>query len=158
VLLWSWAFSCERGTPVQNVNPQDLATRNPHLFVNPPRTSVPGKRPGLDPFLRKLSEGRCKATWKTKFKLPRRDAGPLHHHDDKVDLDQQVVNKELPLSYPLVVLLASLPRKRNADSLPRVTLPPTIRGTLKIVRTEAEMEVYLPWKSSEANRREPFSH
>jgi hypothetical protein len=40
-------------------------------------------------------EGRCKATWKREFKLPWREAGPPNHHDDKVDSDQQVVNKEL---------------------------------------------------------------
>jgi len=30
----------------------------------------------------------CKATWKSEFKLPWREAGPLHHHDDEVDSDQ----------------------------------------------------------------------
>ena len=39
-----------------------------------------------------------KATWKREFKLPWREAGPLDHHDDTVESDQQVVNKELPLS------------------------------------------------------------
>ena len=34
------------------------------------------------------------------FKLPWREAGPLNHLDDKVDSDQQVVNKELSLSLP----------------------------------------------------------
>ena len=29
-----------------------------------------------------------KATWKRSFKLPWREAGPPHHHDDKVDSDQ----------------------------------------------------------------------
>ena len=38
-------------------------------------------------------EGRCTATWKREFKLPWREAGPPNHHDDKVDSDQQVVNK-----------------------------------------------------------------
>jgi hypothetical protein len=42
-----------------------------------------------------MKEGRCKATWKTEFKVPWREAGPLDHHDDKVDSDQQGVNKEL---------------------------------------------------------------
>ena len=32
-----------------------------------------------------------------EFKLPWREAGPPNHHDDKVDSDQQVVNKELSL-------------------------------------------------------------
>ena len=33
------------------------------------------------------------------FKLPWREAGPLHHHHDKVDSDQLVVNKDTSL-YP----------------------------------------------------------
>ena len=33
-------------------------------------------------------EGRCKATWKRKFKLSWREAGPPNHHDDEVDSDQ----------------------------------------------------------------------
>ena len=33
-----------------------------------------------------------------EFKLPWREAGPLNHHDDIVDLDQWVFNKELSLS------------------------------------------------------------
>ena len=37
------------------------------------------------------------ATWKRESKLPWREAGPPNHHDDKVDSDQQVVNKELSL-------------------------------------------------------------
>ena len=44
-----------------------------------------------------LLEGRYKATRKRKFKLPWREAGPSHHHDDKVDSDQKVDNKELSL-------------------------------------------------------------
>ena len=32
-----------------------------------------------------------------EFKLPWREAGPPNHLDDKVDSDQQVVNKELSL-------------------------------------------------------------
>jgi len=35
--------------------------------------------------------------WKREFKLPWREAGPPYHHDDKVDSDQYVVNKELSL-------------------------------------------------------------
>jgi len=38
-----------------------------------------------------------KATWKREFKLPWRQAGPPNHLDDKVDSDQEVVNKELSL-------------------------------------------------------------
>ena len=33
-------------------------------------------------------KGRYKATWKTKYKLPWREAGPPDHHDDKVVSDQ----------------------------------------------------------------------
>jgi hypothetical protein len=33
-------------------------------------------------------ESRFKATWKRELKLPWREAGPPHHHDDKVDSDQ----------------------------------------------------------------------
>jgi len=33
-------------------------------------------------------ERQAKATWKREFKLPWREAGPPHHHDDKVDSDQ----------------------------------------------------------------------
>ena len=40
-----------------------------------------------------VSEDRCKATWKRELKLPWREAGPPNHYDDKVDSDQQVVNK-----------------------------------------------------------------
>ena len=46
---------------------------------------------------RSTLEGRYKATWKREFKLPWREARPLNHHDDKVDSDHQVVNKELSL-------------------------------------------------------------
>ena len=42
--------------------------------------------------------GRCKATWEREFKLPWREDDPPNHHDDKVDSDQGVVNKELSLS------------------------------------------------------------
>ena len=40
---------------------------------------------------------RCKATKKSEFKPPWREAGPPNHHNDKVDSDQEVVNKELSL-------------------------------------------------------------
>ena len=33
-------------------------------------------------------EGRCKATWKSKVKLPWREASPPNHHKNKVDSDQ----------------------------------------------------------------------
>ena len=35
-----------------------------------------------------LDFGRCKATWKKKFNLSWREAGPPNHLDDKVDSDQ----------------------------------------------------------------------
>jgi hypothetical protein len=41
--------------------------------------------------------GRRKATWKRESKTPWREAGPPNHHDDKVDSDKLVVNKELSL-------------------------------------------------------------
>ena len=40
---------------------------------------------GVSPF---HLEGICKATWKRKFKLPWREAGPPNHLNDKVDSDQ----------------------------------------------------------------------
>ena len=33
-------------------------------------------------------QGRCKATWRRKYKLQWREAGPSDHHNDKVDLEQ----------------------------------------------------------------------
>jgi len=42
--------------------------------------------------------GKVDARLLGKGKLPWRETGPLNHHDDKVDSDQQVVNKELSLS------------------------------------------------------------
>ena len=51
------------------------------------------------PYIANVAEaGRHKAIWKREFKLPWREAGPPNHHDDKVDSDEQVVNKELSLS------------------------------------------------------------
>ena len=47
---------------------------------------------GDDTFGAKASSGPD-----VRFKLPWREAGPPNHHDDKVDSDQQVVNKELSL-------------------------------------------------------------
>ena len=43
------------------------------------------------------SEGTCKATWKRKFKLPPREAGPTNHHDNEVDSGQWDADKELSL-------------------------------------------------------------
>ena len=40
------------------------------------------------------------ATWKREFKLPWREAGPPNHHDDKVDSDQQVDNKDSLETFP----------------------------------------------------------
>jgi len=34
---------------------------------------------------------------KREFKLSWREDGPTNHHDDKVDSDQEVLNKELSL-------------------------------------------------------------
>ena len=48
-------------------------------------------------------ECRYKATWKRTFKLPWREAGPPNHLNDEIDLDQQVVSKELSLNPPLLV-------------------------------------------------------
>jgi len=45
--------------------------------------------------------------WTRKFKLPWREAGPPDHHDDKVDSDLNVVNKELCL------VPSSLGRRRH---------------------------------------------
>ena len=45
-------------------------------------------------FEQRVPPPRCKATWKREFKLPWREAGPPDHHDDTVDSDQKVVNKE----------------------------------------------------------------
>ena len=36
---------------------------------------------------------------KREFKLPRREASSRNHHDDIVDSDQEVVNKELSLCF-----------------------------------------------------------
>ena len=55
---------------------------------------------------RTWSEGRCKATWKREFNLPSREAGPPDHHDDRVDSDQLVVNKELSLRLSLSLSLS----------------------------------------------------
>ena len=50
----------------------------------------PNLRGGIteDSTLGPTPTGRCKATWKRRFKLPWREAGPPNHHDDKVDSDQ----------------------------------------------------------------------
>ena len=52
---------------------------------------------------RVVEEGGCKATWKMESMLPWREAGPPDHHDDKVDSDEEVVNKEPSLSPTRVV-------------------------------------------------------
>ena len=43
---------------------------------------------------------RGRPTWKRGFKLPWCGAVPPNHLDDKMDPDQEVVNKELSLSPP----------------------------------------------------------
>ena len=63
--------------------------------MNTPRTP---RQPQRRQCILGNKEGRCKATWKKEFKNPWREAGPLNHHDDSVDSDQSVVNKELSLS------------------------------------------------------------
>ena len=45
-------------------------------------------KPPLGNAIEKSSSDRCKATWKTEFKLPWREAGPCNHHDGDVDSDQ----------------------------------------------------------------------
>ena len=52
---------------------------------SPPKPATP---PKVDDH---SQERRCKVTWKRKFKLPRREAGPPNHLDDKVDSDQKPV-------------------------------------------------------------------
>jgi len=55
-----------------------------HPGVCPPAREV--QVPELPP---PVQEGRCKATWKRKFKIPWREAGPPNHHDDRVDSDRE---------------------------------------------------------------------
>jgi len=43
-------------------------------------------------------EGTRKDTWQREFKLPWREAGQPIHHDDEVDSDRKIVDKELSLS------------------------------------------------------------
>ena len=55
-------------------------------------------RPWLEPLLRQhLSQPWKVFPLKREFRLPWREAGAPNHHDDKVDSDQWVVNKELSL-------------------------------------------------------------
>ena len=35
-------------------------------------------------------EGRCKASWKSEFQLPWREASPPNDHDDEMDSDQKL--------------------------------------------------------------------
>ena len=67
----------------------------------PPRLALPrlALRPALNPTIshdgsRKVD---VRLPGKREFKLPWREAGPPNHRDDKVDSEQQVVNKELSL-------------------------------------------------------------
>jgi len=50
---------------------------------------------------------RCpvQCAWNREFRLPWREAGPPYHHDNKVDSDQKVVNKELSLCVVAPLLL-----------------------------------------------------
>ena len=69
-------------------------------------------------------EGRHKATWKRKFKLPWREAGPPNHLNDKVDSDQYVVNKE-----------HSLPTCRTPDFVkPTFVKPPFVKKPFQTSR------------------------
>jgi hypothetical protein len=56
-------------------------------------------------------EGRCE-TAMIREKLPRREAGPPNHLHDKLDSDQEVVNKELSPS-----LTPNLPEARSRQAL-----------------------------------------
>jgi hypothetical protein len=57
-------------------------------------------RTAIRPGTSLAQKGRCKATWKSDFKLSWREAGSPNHHNDQVDSDRQVVNKELSPSLP----------------------------------------------------------
>ena len=62
----------------------------------------------------------CVATWKSEFQLPWSEAGPPHHHDDIVDSDQYVVNKEFSLSgMPCVAPAAPTTPPSAGNALPR---------------------------------------
>ena len=50
-------------------------------------------------------QGRYTATWKRKLKFSWREAGPPNHLEDKVNLDQLVVNEEPSLSCPPASLI-----------------------------------------------------
>jgi len=77
------------------------------------------------------SQGRCKATWEKEFKLPWREAGPPNHHDDKVDSDQAVVNKELSLPDEAMVL--QRPRPPHTTTLAWALQPSTFaRATFEV--------------------------
>ena len=54
-------------------------------------------------------EGRWKATWKRKVKLPWREAGSHNHHDDVVDSEHYIVNKELFLPHTTRKVTRGLP-------------------------------------------------
>ena len=63
-------------------------------------TSLKAKSKGTGRFSRREDEWRVRTLYgylEKGIQLPWREAGPPHHHDDKVDSDQWVVNKELSL-------------------------------------------------------------
>jgi len=70
------------------------------LFIHPPDGYVSWRHRGqltcIDPSVSQII-----CLWKREFKPPWREAGPPNHHDDKVDSDQYVVNKELSPSLSL---------------------------------------------------------
>jgi len=59
-------------------------------------------------------KGRCKATWKSEFKLPWREAGPPNQHDDKVDSAAQASGRSSVWCVGRVD--ARLPGKVNSNS------------------------------------------
>ena len=74
--------------PRQNLQPRQTRHLSPH-------PQAPNKT-----CTWKVQEDSCKATWNREFINPWREAGPPNHHDDKVDSDQWVVNKELSRPAP----------------------------------------------------------
>jgi len=87
--------------------PGSLTSRRPTSFTPRRRErtlsdiwGAPPPHPRWRCSMQPTSLTRCKATWKRGFELPWREAGPPNLLDEKVDSDQQVVNKELSISPP----------------------------------------------------------
>ena len=70
-------FSCKAPKYQRTNAPNHKSTKAPtHLDRGTEEEHV--ELPGVAPqFLHLVEEGRCKATWKSEFKLPWRKAGPL---------------------------------------------------------------------------------